>query len=169
MKEITDYSTTSYWLNGKEIQANEEQQKILAQMIDIDCNPPEDEDIHALWHSAPEYEKGMGVYEYGEILEKWAADKPQVKVFCFDDSMFMSSIGFIIPSSSKYEHMGLNVILCPQGGEMMEFFLYPSDQNSLLEALVSAMEENNKLPRIDPNKPSSLKKEELEKTLLGLS
>jgi hypothetical protein len=168
MKEITGYSTASYWINGEEIAANEEQQKILAQMIDIDCEPPEDEKLHALWHSAPEYEKGMGGYEYGEMLKKWAADKPQVKIFHFDDCMFMGSVGFIIPSASKYEHMGLNVILCPQAGKVVDFFLYPSHQNSLLEALTSAMEENGKLPRIDPNKPSTLKKEKLGKTLLGI-
>jgi hypothetical protein len=167
MKEITGYSETSYWINGEQILANEEQQEILAQMIDIDCEPPEDENLHALWHSAPKYENEGG-YEYSEKLCEWAKDKPQVKVFYFDDTMFMSSVGFIIPSSSKYEHMGLNVILCPQAGFPIDFFLYPSHQNSLLEALVSAMEENNKLPRIDPNKPSNLKKEELEKTLLGL-
>ena len=167
MKEITGYSTNSFWVDGQHHPANEEQQKILAQMIDIDCNLPEDEDLHALWHSAPQYEN-QGSFEYGEQLCKWAKDKPQVKTFSFDDCMFMSSVGFIIPSSSKYEHMGLNVILCPQAGDMIEFFLYPSHQNSLLEALVSAMEENNKLPRIDPNKPSTLKKEELKKTLMGL-
>lgn len=169
MKKLTGYSGTSYSINNQQIQANKEQQKILFQLIDIDCEPPEDEKLHALWHSAPEYEKGMGGYVYGEILQDWAAKHREVKVFGFDDTMFMGSVGFIIPSSSKYEHMGLNVVLCPQAGDVMEFFLYPNHQNSLLEALTEAMEEAKKLPRIDPNKPSNLKKEELEKILLGLS
>ena len=169
MKKITGYSPFSYWVEGEEINANEEQKKILDEIFELDCNPSEEENIHALWHSAPEYEKGMSGYGYGELLEEWAKDKPQVKVFRFDDTMFMGSVGFIIPSASKYEHMGLNVVLCPQAGEPMDFFLYPSHADSLLEALVSAMEESGKLPRIDPNKPSNLKKEELEKRLLELA
>jgi len=161
MKKITGYSSTSYWLDGIQVKASEEQLKILAQLLDMDVNPPEEENLHAIWHSAPQYDEETGGYEYGEMLEKWAKDKPQVKKFSFDDLMFMSGVGFIIPSSSKYEHMGLNIILCPQAGDVMEFFLYPHHQNSLLEALTSAMEENGKLPRIDPNKPSNLKRKNL--------
>lgn len=91
-------------------------------------------DIHKLLHSMPEYEKGMGGYEYSILVEKWAEDKPQVKRFGFDDEMFMSSVGFIIPSMNKYEHMGVNVILCPQCGDPFEFFCYPNHLVSLLAA-----------------------------------
>jgi hypothetical protein len=168
MKEITGYSGDSYWIDNEEIQATEEQQKILSELIDIDYDPPEDENLHALRHSAPEYEKGMGGYVYGEILEKWAADKPQVKVFHFDDTMFMSSIGFIVPSSSKYEHMGLSVILCPQAGDVMEFFLYTGHAGTMLRALTEAIKESGKFPRINNNKPSRAIKERLKEKLLEL-
>ena len=80
--------------------------------------------------------------------------------------MFMSSVGFIIPASSEYEHMGFNVVICPQAGKPIDFFLYPHAANSLLKALTSAMDEAKDMPRINPDKPSNKAKEQTEQQIL---
>jgi len=164
MKQITGYSHNSFWIDGVEYQANEEQEKLLAALIDLNVNPPEEENIHAQWHSCPQYEGESG-YEYGEKLQTWAQDKPQVKVFRFDDNMFMSSVGFIIPASSKYEHMGFNVVICPQASKPIDFFLYPHHANSLFKALTSAINEAKDMPRINPDKPSNKTKNQIKQQI----
>lgn len=166
MNKITGYTAKSFWVNNQmEIFANEEQQEILNQLNHMTANSPADEDVHYLWHSTPQYD-GEGCFDYGQKLRAWAKDKPEVKVFSFDDHCFMSSLGFIIPSSSKYEHMGLNVILLPQAGKPVDLFLYPHHADALLNALTEAVQEARALPSRDFKKPSNVKMDQLQQMLL---
>ena len=151
-----------------EIIPNPIQKKILDELIEAEnefWDSPE-YSLHSLIHSLPEYEKGMGGYDYSELIKKWAEDKPQVKSFRFDDCMFMSSVGFIVPSMNKWQHMGVNVILCPQAGEPFDFFCYPSHLSSLLKAFGVAETELLSVPAKDNSSPLFLKKEELRKKLV---
>jgi len=172
--KITGYGADSFYVEEskssarkrKEIKANKAQKKILEEIQNLLFAEDPDYDIHALWHSVPEYEKGMSSYTYASMLDKWASDEPTVKQFSFDDSMFMSSTGFIIPSMSKYKHMGVNVILCPQCGDPVDFFCYPSHLASLLEAFGAAQETLLSVPAVDHSSPNYLRRQELEKQLL---
>lgn len=145
-----------------------EQQMILNQLIATQHEKlyNAEYNVHDLLHSMPEYEKGMGGYVYSELLEKWAEDKPQVKSFRFDDNMFMGSVGFLVPSMNQWEHMGVNVILCPQCGDIFEFFCYPSHLESLLQAFGQSKDILFSVPARDSSSPLFLKIEELKEELL---
>jgi len=170
--KIHSYNTKTFSIHDKDevrvINPNQKQQVILDQIIDCEqekwTNP--EYNIHNLLHSMPEYEKGMGGYAYSELVEKWAKDKPQVKSFRFDDQMFMGSIGFLVPSMNQWQHMGVNVILCPQCGDIFEFFCYPSHLDSLLKAFGASQELLLSVPAQDSSSPLFLKRKELEAKLL---
>lgn len=172
---ISSYSNSTFSYrddSGQDISVRnptEEQKTLLMEICENQderwTNP--EYDLHDLLHSAPEYEKGMGGYVYSELLKKWAKDKPQVKSFKFDDAMFMGSVGFIIPSMNKYEHMGVNVILCPQCGDIFEFFCYPNHLESLLAAFGVAQKELLAVPASDNSSPRFLKEQTLKEKLLN--
>lgn len=173
MNYLSTYNSKSFTIRdeeGKEkrIEANDSQKILLDEMIALDDQKFEDPEynVHQLWHSIP-YENDMGAYEYGCLIEKWAADKPEVKIFYFDDEMFMSSVGFIIPSMSKYEHMGVNVILCPQCAKnSTNFFCYPNHLASLLKAFGASETELLSVPARDNSSPLFLRRERLKNQLL---
>jgi len=171
---ISSYSNSTFSYrddSGKDISVKNPTEEQRSLLLEICTNQDEkwknpEYDLHALWHSIPQYEKGMGGYVYSGLLEKWAEDKPQVKTFRFDDAMFMGSVGFLIPSANKYEKMGLNVILCPQCGDPFDFFCYPSHLESLLKAFGSAEYDLREIPDRDNSSPIFLKHEELKAKLL---
>lgn len=174
---ISSYSNSTFSYrndSGEDIQVKnptKEQKSLLLEICenqDQKWSNPE-YSVHTLYHSAPEFDtKTMGLYEYSCVLEEWAKDKPEVKIFFFDDEMFMSSVGFIIPSMSKFEHMGVNVILCPQcAAKPVDFFCYPSHLTSLLKAFGAAETELLSAPARDNSSPIFLKKQELMEKLLN--
>ena len=175
MNYLSSYNNKSFAVRDKDrketrFEANDAQKLLLAELISLDDQKFEDQEynVHQLWHSVPHEEKDMGAYDYGFLLEEWAADKPQVKIFYFDDEMFMSSVGFIIPSMSKYEHMGVNVILCPQCAKnSTNFFCYPSHLSSLLKAFGAAETELLSVPDTDNISPLFLRKQEIRTALLN--
>ena len=152
----------------RQINPSPEQQAILNELFACDQEKWEHDkySVHSLFHSMPDYEKGMGGYAYSELIEEWAKDKPQVKSFRFDDNMFMGSVGFLIPSMNQWEHMGVNVILCPQCGDIFDFFCYPSHLESLLQAFGASQELLLSVPARDCSSPLFLKRKQLKTQLL---
>jgi hypothetical protein len=151
-----------------QINPSPKQQVILNELFACDQEKWENNQysVHSLLHSMPSYEKGIGGHAYSKLIEEWAKDKPQVKSFRFDDRMFMGSVGFLVPSMNKWEHMGINVILCPQCEDIFEFFCYPSHLESLLQAFGVSQELLLSVPARDYSSPLFLKREQLKTQLL---
>ncbi len=163
------YSDTGSHRDSKKVVANDEQKAILQEIIGCSHERFSDQEynVHTLWHSCPDYDGKIGGYAYSSLVEEWAKDKPWVTSFRFDDEMFMGSVGFIIPSMSKYERMGLNILLIPQGGDPFNFFCYESHLKSLLAAFTKSSEIFLSVDERDKTSPLFFKREALVEKLLN--
>jgi hypothetical protein len=72
-------------------------------------------------------------------IQKWAKKYPDdVRIIGCDDSTFSSSCLVLIEHKSKDQYMGTTVVYIPQctGEKPIEFFLYSSHRDNLIEALL---------------------------------
>lgn len=151
---------------------SEEQLEILKgmtnfSMFSVDTIHDEEYNIHYDWHHIPKYDPEKGGYAYSKELKTWAADKPRVRWFGVDDAAFMSAIIFLIPSMSKWQSMGVNVLYVPQLGEPLNFFCYPHHLKNLLKAFTDISTILHSLPFEDKASPRYLEKEDLKRRLLN--
>jgi len=70
-----------------------------------------------------------------DAMERFADKHPAVLMCGCDDRMSMSSRIALIPHRTETEYWGTTVVVLPQCGEPVEFFLYPESLSRLLEAL----------------------------------
>jgi len=150
----------------KTIEANNAQQRILGEMIDLTFKSDDDHDVHAVYHSMPKIKEDENGYSYWLRVKEWAKGHPSVVETGCDDTMFMSSSLFLIPHRSKYKHMGTTVMFIPQCGDPVEFFLYPEHMNQLIPALQGVRDHLNEVSRTDDSSPEFQRKKELKKQLL---
>lgn len=101
-------------------------------------------DVHKVWHEFQRRFQKDGEYRFGSYdlmvrVEKWAQKHPrEVKCLSIDDSYFASSLLVLIEHRHYRSYMGTTAVVIPQctGEKPLEFFLYPSDRNGLIAALV---------------------------------
>lgn len=99
-----------------------------------------------------------------ERIERWALKYPDfVRITQTDDSYHMNSLLCIIEHRTARSWMGLTVISVPQNGEEPgQFFLYPEDQDALMNALTALMEKRHKIKA-----PGSVWREKMSRLLRG--
>lgn len=98
-------------------------------------------DTHAVWHKfcsfleeklGKDWEKKLVGHEVMEMIEEYAVTNPEISLARCDDTMFAGSMLVVVP----HKGMGNTVLYVPQLTMVTnQFFLYPSHQQSLIEAL----------------------------------
>jgi hypothetical protein len=101
----------------------------------------ETDKVHRVWHKferflvktfGKDYHKEMIGYEAMQKVEKYVESNPQITITFCDDAYYSSSILVIVP----HPNHGNTVFFMPQcTTHQNHFFLYPSHQKMLMEAL----------------------------------
>jgi len=121
----------------------------------IDRQNKEMDKMHALWHELSpkiyfDEEKPFQLprgRELTDIVDLFREEHPEVVRTGCDDNHHMTSDIYLVPHETESYYWGTTVLVACQEGSTIEFFLYPSHLNALIQTLQEIQKRQKAKPR----------------------